>query len=265
MGTSKEARKILGTKARGPKFKTRSPKVKWRPKQTNPTQDLDPKVLNKPVSEGPSPVTPIASKLCPNSGDGKDMAVLCSEIRYIDSIPYHEFSLNSDLFQDVDCPATGSVVPLEVLSPNDEADSLCILAINEEPDSSPSPISSEMTLIIQLISVSAEWSEAQIHSSWVIQNIRAISQMLGVSYDGFEDRALALFAELDRRNAQKTETSPQTNKGKKKQQVGGSRELKQLQCSINYDRIEGHTEGANAILQCIKDRKNYIMECSGSQ
>lgn len=58
---------------------------------------------------------------------------------------------------------------------------------------------------------------AQIYSSCVIQNIKGINQLFGVSYKGFEDRALALFAEWDKRNGKKDATSLQTNKGKKKQ------------------------------------------------
>lgn len=50
VGASKETWKILGAKARSPKFKTRRPKVKWRPKKVNSTQDINPKLLKNTES-----------------------------------------------------------------------------------------------------------------------------------------------------------------------------------------------------------------------
>lgn len=60
---------------------------------------------------------------------------------------------------------------------------------------------------------------------------------MSVTYVGFVDKAISLFAELEKRNW-KMEAGPQLKKGKKKQQDAGTRELRRLQCSVNYDSNE---------------------------
>ncbi|KAG5528718.1 hypothetical protein RHGRI_029397 [Rhododendron griersonianum] len=69
-------------------------------------------------------------------------------------------------------------------------------------------------------------------SNWVLKRISGFSKFLGVSYDGFEDRTMRLFLDIEekwRKGAVKV-----TKKGGSKVN-SGARELKRLECSINYD------------------------------
>lgn len=92
----------------------------------------------------------------------------------------------------------------------------------------PLPSSKELVLAIPSSHMLAEWKDSKLYSSWVLQNIKGISQLLGITYYGFDDRALALFAELEERNCKNIDVSCQCNKGKKRQHEMGSRELKCL-------------------------------------
>lgn len=82
-------------------------------------------------------------------------------------------------------------------------------------------------------------------SNWVLKTISGFSKFLGVSYDGFEDRTMRLFSDIEekwRKGAGK-----ETKKGVSKVN-SGARELKS---SINYDgrKKEGEKgyEGVNLL------------------
>lgn len=88
-------------------------------------------------------------------------------------------------------------------------------------------------------------------SKWVLKRISGFSKFLGVSFDGFEDRTMQLFSDIEKK--WRTGAVKETKKGGSKTSTG-SRELKRLQCSINYDgRKEagkgngGGVEGVNLL------------------
>lgn len=69
-------------------------------------------------------------------------------------------------------------------------------------------------------------------SKWVLKRINGFSKFLGVSFDGFEDQAMHLFSEIEEkwRKGVGTEAKKSGNKSSR-----GVRELKRLQCSVNYE------------------------------
>lgn len=81
-------------------------------------------------------------------------------------------------------------------------------------------------------------------SKWVLKRINGVSKFLGVSFDGFEDRTMQLFTEIEE-NWRKKVGSKTRNSGNKANK--GVRELKRLQCFVNYEgRKEGEKESEEA-------------------
>lgn len=64
-------------------------------------------------------------------------------------------------------------------------------------------------------------------SLWVLHNIEAVSQFLGLSFDGVEQEALEFFMALEREAVVQ---------GSRRQDIKMHREVKNLQCNVNYDR-----------------------------
>ena len=75
-------------------------------------------------------------------------------------------------------------------------------------------------------------AQADIPSDWVLGRLKRIGKLLGASYEGYEERVTHLLMEIDARRTQRT--SEGGMKLKKKVGGKGSRELKRLSCSINY-------------------------------
>ncbi|KAI8534897.1 hypothetical protein RHMOL_Rhmol10G0132300 [Rhododendron molle] len=69
-------------------------------------------------------------------------------------------------------------------------------------------------------------------SKWVLKRISGFSKLLGVSYDGFEDRNMCSFLDIEER--WKKGVVKETKKGGNKAN-SGAREFKRLESSINYD------------------------------
>jgi hypothetical protein len=76
-------------------------------------------------------------------------------------------------------------------------------------------------------------AQADIPSDWVLGRSKRIGKLLGASYEGYEERVTHLLMEIDARRTQRT--SKGGMKSKKKVGGKGSRELKRLSCSINYE------------------------------
>lgn len=69
--------------------------------------------------------------------------------------------------------------------------------------------------------------------AWVLQTLKEICHVMGISCEGFEEELLALFAAIEASNSKQASASC-SSLGKR-----GSRELKSLVCSINYDANSG--------------------------
>lgn len=69
-------------------------------------------------------------------------------------------------------------------------------------------------------------------SKWVLKRISGFSKFLGVSYDGFEERTMQLFLDIEEK-WRKGAMSDSKKSGRKNRK--GVRELKRLHCSANYD------------------------------
>lgn len=72
-------------------------------------------------------------------------------------------------------------------------------------------------------------------SNWVIQKMQEFSKLVGVSCDGYESKLIQLFEELEASRGQGMCTSG--GKARRK----GVRELKRLECSVNYGAKGGKT------------------------
>lgn len=93
-------------------------------------------------------------------------------------------------------------------------------------------------------------SQAEV-SKWVLKRINGFSKFLGVSYDGFEDRTMQLFTEIEEKWRKGAESEEKKSRNKSNR---GVRELKSLKCSVNYEgrkkvgeRSSGEVEGVNLL------------------
>jgi hypothetical protein len=68
-----------------------------------------------------------------------------------------------------------------------------------------------------------------VYSDWVLQCAKEIRCVVGVSCEGFEEQFMAILTAIEAGRPQKVRGSF-SNCGSK-----GNRELKRLECSINYD------------------------------
>lgn len=91
-------------------------------------------------------------------------------------------------------------------------------------------------------------------SKWVLKIITGFSKFLGVSFDGFEERTMQLFSDIE--ETWRKGASNEVKKSGSRTSLG-ARELKRLQCSVNYDghrkdgkegeRGGGRVEGVNLL------------------
>lgn len=92
-------------------------------------------------------------------------------------------------------------------------------------------------------------------SNWVLSRIHKVNQFLGVSFEGHEDKALKLFTAIEESWKEGAPVRQEVNPVK---QTGRSaRELRKLECSINYDQRKGGDgqgvrkgSGNQLLLQC---------------
>lgn len=71
-----------------------------------------------------------------------------------------------------------------------------------------------------------EMTETEIdhfYSTWVRRNIIRVSKLLGVTFEGFDQQAMALFVELEKRMLKKKKRAESTSKPKRKMIEGGIR------------------------------------------
>jgi len=73
-------------------------------------------------------------------------------------------------------------------------------------------------------------SSLNVSPRWVMERVKSYYKLIGVSCDQFEDKLLALFELIEARRADSLAMVP-TASG-----VKGQREIKRLDCSINYDK-----------------------------
>ena len=85
--------------------------------------------------------------------------------------------------------------------------------------------------------------QEDIPSEWVVGKSKRIGKLLGVSYVGNEERFIRLLMEIEARRAQCA--SEGGRKSKIKAGRKGSRELKRLSCSINYE-VDSATARGNS-------------------
>ena len=94
---------------------------------------------------------------------------------------------------------------------------------------------------------SSELGEAKSVSSpsdWVLGKYHLFGKFVGASYEGCEEEVLALLKSIDSRRiniVSRGEVSDKSGKSRRK----GSRELKELVSTINYDAGLSHNRGSN--------------------
>ena len=75
---------------------------------------------------------------------------------------------------------------------------------------------------------------AQEQSEWVQQHMTAFSKLMGLAIEGFEDEAMRLFKAIERRWRQNGGTGVAEKEPTQKSRKG-LRELRNLECSVNYE------------------------------
>jgi hypothetical protein len=73
-------------------------------------------------------------------------------------------------------------------------------------------------------------SSSIVSPRWVMERVKGYYKLIGVSCDQFEDKLLALFELIETKRVQSLAMVPSVSGGK------GQREIKRLDCSINYDK-----------------------------
>jgi hypothetical protein len=73
-------------------------------------------------------------------------------------------------------------------------------------------------------------SSSIVSPRWVMERVKGYYKLIGVSCDQFEDKLLALFELIEARRVQSLAMVPSVSG------VKGQREIKRLDCSINYDK-----------------------------
>lgn len=117
---------------------------------------------------------------------------------------------------------------------------------NDESEDPPKEAASVLTEVPLI----PEWSPiiAESYSHWVMKNILGISKSLGVTFEGCEDQSLSIFSELDNRMSGRISSS-EGNTSKLKKLTGGARELKRLQCTVNYDNRSKKNKGVGGVFE----------------
>lgn len=123
-----------------------------------------------------------------------DMADLCSQDKYVNSDSPGDFAFITEFLD--------KTIPSPPLVPDSNS--------HIEPtfieEDLPIPVSKELVVLNHPLLVSDEWSDTQIYLSWVRQNMKSVSQILSVTFEGFEDQALALFAKLEKETEERWRT-----------------------------------------------------------
>lgn len=86
------------------------------------------------------------------------------------------------------------------------------------------------------------------YSNWVRQNFVKVSKMFGMGFNLLEQRVLSLLAELE---IKFVKAEKEKKKGKRsgiKKGEGGSRGLKRLEWSLNYEGKKAGREGKGSFL-----------------
>lgn len=78
------------------------------------------------------------------------------------------------------------------------------------------------------------------NSVWILQNIQKFNRMMGVTMERMEEQVCMFFTEIYKRLMVKRKRIKKEGKGRKKSGDGTPRELKRLECSVNY---EGRRKG----------------------
>lgn len=78
---------------------------------------------------------------------------------------------------------------------------------------------------------------------WVMENVERISSLLGVIFDGLEEKAMDLLFKIEKSQKEKVIEQRLKTKTKGKQKEEGCRELRRLQTSINYDKLRKRIRG----------------------
>jgi hypothetical protein len=73
-------------------------------------------------------------------------------------------------------------------------------------------------------------SSSIVSPRWVMERVKGYYKLIGVSCDQFEDKLLALFELIETKRVQSLAMVPSVSG------VKGQREIKRLDCSINYDK-----------------------------
>lgn len=90
----------------------------------------------------------------------------------------------------------------------------------------------------------------QQYSDWVMKNFVQVSKMLGASFMNFEERILSLIQEMENSYVGNRSVMHSNGKSNRKQEERGSRELKRLRCSVNYeDRNEKRKDGGGVCMK----------------
>ncbi|KAH7863089.1 hypothetical protein Vadar_013200 [Vaccinium darrowii] len=87
-------------------------------------------------------------------------------------------------------------------------------------------------------------------SKWVLKRVSGFGKFLGVSFDGYEDRTMKLFADIEEKWRKGTASDIKRGGNKTNK---GERELKRLQCSINYEGSKRGGERGNG--EVVKETK----------
>lgn len=173
----------------------------------------------------------------------QDMAadVVCFNNRYLDSHTPMNSALSIEMFEELSQPSVPSL-GLKIVLVHDleyEASPFNMATQNHCADDS---LSKEIVMLDQLSNVNLN-GEAHFYSKWALQNIKNINKSLEVLFNGFEDEAMAQFAELEKRMGEKKNGEETVRTVKKKQHDGGARELKGLQVSIKYEGRNKKSKG----------------------
>jgi len=95
---------------------------------------------------------------------------------------------------------------------------------------------------------------SNVSPSWVMERVKGYYKLVGVSCDQFEDKLLALFEQIEAKQVQSLADSlalVTTVSG-----VKGQREIKRLNCSINYDKKGGlsyRRRGKGSGVSCVNE------------
>jgi hypothetical protein len=93
--------------------------------------------------------------------------------------------------------------------------------------------SGPLSLVPLVVSVGTE-SSSSVSPIWVVERVKGFYKVIGLSCDPFEDKLMSLFEEIE---ATRDQTIAETMAmATAVSRMKGQREIKRLDCSINYDK-----------------------------